>query len=46
MEKEIDLLQIRLFGSAEAQVREWTAKGGYINGLQLVEAGLAELFEF
>ena len=45
MEQEIDQLQVRLFGTAEAKVREWTAKGEYITGLQLVEAGLAELFE-
>ena len=45
MEHEIDKLQVRLFGSSEDKLREWTAKGQYINGLQLVEAGLAELFE-
>ncbi len=45
MEQEIDRLQARLFGGAEAQVREWTTRGEYITGLQLVEAGLAELFE-
>lgn len=45
MEIEIDQLQGRLFGAAEEQVREWTAKGEYVTGLQLVEAGLAELFE-
>jgi ATP-dependent Clp protease protease subunit len=45
MEQEIDRLQIRLFGAAEEKVREWTTKGEYISGLQLVEAGLAELFE-
>ncbi len=45
MEQDIDRLQVRLFGAAEDKVREWTAKGEYISGLQLVEAGLAELFE-
>jgi ATP-dependent Clp protease, protease subunit len=45
MEKEIDHLQARLFGAAEEKVRAWTAKGEYISGLELVEAGLAELFE-
>jgi len=45
MEKEIDELQCRLFGSADEQVRQWTEKGEYVSGQQLVEAGLAELFE-
>jgi ATP-dependent protease ClpP protease subunit len=45
MEKDIDDLQARLFGTAESQVREWTAKGQYVTGLQIAEAGLAELFE-
>jgi ATP-dependent Clp protease protease subunit len=45
MEKEIDDLQANLFGAAETQVREWTEKGEYVSGLQLAEAGLAELFE-
>jgi ATP-dependent Clp protease, protease subunit len=45
METEIDELQARLFGAADGQVREWTEKGEYVNGVQLAEAGLAELFE-
>ena len=45
MEKDIDDLQVRLFGTAEAQVRAWTAAGQYVGGPQLVEAGLAELVE-
>ena len=45
MEKDIDDLQTRLFGAAQKQVREWTEKGEYVTGLQIAEAGLAELFE-
>ena len=45
LEKEIDDLQVRLFGGAEKQVRAWTDKGEYVTGLQFAEAGLAELFE-
>ncbi len=45
MEKDIDDLQIRLFGGGDAQVREWTAEGRYVTGPQLVEAGLAEMLE-
>ena len=45
MERDIDDLQVRLFGTAEKQVREWTANGQYVTGAQLVAAGLAEMFE-
>ena len=45
MEKDIDDLQVRLFGAAERQVREWTAEGRYVTGPQIVEAGLAEMLE-
>jgi ATP-dependent Clp protease, protease subunit len=45
MEKEIDELQARLFGSADAVVRAWTAGSHYVTGAQLVAAGLAELIE-
>jgi ATP-dependent protease ClpP protease subunit len=45
MEKEIDDLQARWFGAADEQVRAWTEKGEYVTGLQIAEAGLAELFE-
>jgi ATP-dependent Clp protease protease subunit len=45
MEKDIDDLQARLFGVGESQVREWTDKGIYVTGLQVAEAGLAEVFE-
>ncbi len=45
MEKEIDALQARLFGTSDAVVREWTADSHYVTGAQLVAAGLAELVE-
>lgn len=45
MEKDIDTLQVRLFGRAEEQVRQWTAGGHYVSGRDLVTAGLAELLE-
>jgi ATP-dependent protease ClpP protease subunit len=45
MEKEMDDLQVRLFGKAERQVREWTQGGHYVTGPQVVAAGLAELLE-
>jgi ATP-dependent protease ClpP protease subunit len=45
MERDIDDLQVRLFGTAEKQLREWTANGQYVTGTQLVSAGLAEMFK-
>jgi ATP-dependent protease ClpP protease subunit len=45
LEKGIDDLQTRLFGSAEEQVRAWTASGQYVTGPEVVAAGLAELLE-
>jgi len=43
MEKDVDNLQVQLFGAAEEQVRTWTRGGYYVTGPQLVAAGLAEL---
>jgi ATP-dependent protease ClpP protease subunit len=45
MEKDIDDLQVRLFGKAEEQVRQWTDAGQYLTGRELAAAGLAELLE-
>src|SRR5262249_20768259 len=45
MEKDIDALQARLFGGAEALLQEWTAGGHYVTSTQLVEAGLAEMMD-
>jgi ATP-dependent Clp protease, protease subunit len=43
MEKDLDNLQVELFGTAEEQVRTWTRGGHYVSGRELVAAGLAEL---
>src|SRR6266513_5558148 len=43
LERDIDDLQVRLFGAAEEQVRAWTLAGDFITGPQLVAEGLAEL---
>jgi ATP-dependent Clp protease, protease subunit len=45
LERDLDELQVRLFGAAERQVQSWTADGRYVSGPELAEAGLAELFE-
>lgn len=45
LERDIDDLQVRLFGAAEVQVRDWTLGGHFVTGPQLVAAGLAELLE-
>lgn len=45
IEKDLDQLQIRLFGKAEDQVRKWTEGGYYVTGSQIVESGLAEMLE-
>jgi ATP-dependent Clp protease protease subunit len=43
MEKDLDALQVQLFGAAEEQIRTWTRGGYYVTGPELVAAGLAEL---
>lgn len=45
LERDIDDLQVRLFGAAETEVREWTRAGQFVTGPQLVALGLAELLE-
>jgi len=45
MEKDLDNLQAKLFGSAEDQVRTWTQGSHYVTGAQLVAAGLAEMLD-
>jgi ATP-dependent protease ClpP protease subunit len=45
MEKELDDLQVRLFGKAEDQIRAWTAAGSFVSGPEVVAAGLAEMME-
>jgi ATP-dependent Clp protease protease subunit len=44
-EKNIDDLQIRLFDTAQEQVRAWTASGRFVTGPEMVAAGLAEMIE-
>jgi ATP-dependent protease ClpP protease subunit len=43
MEKDLDNLQIQLFGKAEEDIRTWTREGQYVSGPQIVAAGLAEM---
>jgi ATP-dependent protease ClpP protease subunit len=45
MEKELDTLQARLFGTAEDKVKTWTAGGSFVSGPEAVAAGLAEMME-
>src|SRR5437870_7600983 len=45
MEKELDRLQAKLFGTAEEQVRAWTHGSHYVTGTEMVKAGLAEWLE-
>jgi len=45
MEKDIDVLQAKLFSKAEEQVRAWTEAGQYVTGRELVAAGLADMLE-
>jgi ATP-dependent protease ClpP protease subunit len=43
MEKDMDSLQIELFGGAAEQIRTWTRDSNYVTGPQMVAAGLAEM---
>lgn len=45
MEKEIDILQEQLFGTAAELVRAWIQGSHYVTGRQMVEAGLAHMLE-
>jgi ATP-dependent Clp protease, protease subunit len=45
MERDIDELQARLFGTAQEQVRAWTANSQYVTGPEMVAAGLAKMLE-
>lgn len=42
LEKDLDDLQARLFGTAEEQVRLWTSAGQFVTGQEIIAAGLAE----
>lgn len=43
LEKDLDDLQVQLFGTAEEQVRTWTRGGYYVTGTEMAAAGLAEV---
>ncbi|HKB35009.1 MAG TPA: ATP-dependent Clp protease proteolytic subunit [Gemmataceae bacterium] len=43
LEREIDDLQVRLFGAAEEKVRAWTVNGDFVTGPELVAVSLAEM---
>ncbi len=45
MERDVDALQARLFGTAEEKIRAWTEAGSYVTGTELVAVGLAEMLE-
>jgi ATP-dependent protease ClpP protease subunit len=45
LERDIDQLQMRLFGKADDQVKTWIDAGMYVTGPQIAAAGLAELLE-
>ena len=45
LEKDLDALQLRLFGATAEKVKQWTHEGNYITGREIAQAGLAELFE-
>src|SRR5262249_34673738 len=45
LEKDIDDLQVRLFGGAEGRIRSWFASSRYVSGREVAAAGLAELIE-
>jgi ATP-dependent protease ClpP protease subunit len=42
MEKDLDNLQVELFGAAPEQIRTWTKGSYYVTGSEIVAAGLAE----
>lgn len=45
MERDIDALQEKLFGTGVEQLRLWTAGSHYVTGREMVEAGLAQMLE-
>ena len=45
LERDIDDLQVRLFGQGGEQVRAWVAGGHFVTGPEIAAAGLAELLE-
>ena len=45
LEKDLDQLLAKLFGSAQDQIREWTYPGRFVSGREVVDAGLARLVD-
>ena len=45
LEKDLDKLLLRLFGSSEDRIVAWTRPGRFVSGQELVEAGLAEMVD-
>ncbi|HYW78325.1 MAG TPA: ATP-dependent Clp protease proteolytic subunit [Thermoguttaceae bacterium] len=45
LEGDMDLLLARLLDASEEVICRWTQAGRYVSGLELAEAGLAELIE-
>jgi ATP-dependent protease ClpP protease subunit len=45
LEEVVDQYQANLFGVAEARFSEWTKEGRFVVGPELVDLGIAELFD-
>lgn len=45
LELKMDELLAKFFGMPIAQLKEWSHPGRYISGMEMVESGLAELFD-
>jgi len=45
LEKDIDDLQVRLFGRGGKQIRAWIEGSQYVSGREIAAAGLAELLD-
>lgn len=45
LERDMDALQLRLFGQSEEVVSEWIRSGRFVSGQEVVQAGLAEMLE-
>jgi ATP-dependent protease ClpP protease subunit len=43
MEKDIDKLLAQMFGCGEEMLRQWTRPGHFVSGVEMVEAGMAEM---
>jgi ATP-dependent Clp protease protease subunit len=45
IEREMDQLLVRLFGSQPGLIERWIREGRYVTGKEVVEAGLAEMLD-